>query len=110
MLKETIICDRSDKAKRKARRKDKLDCYKRLKKRVNNDAKKGKTTVSLHGKNEVLGIAARLLYKKSEGLRIIITMRENENNFYWRTNDVTIKWAKGVIPALIMRYIQNDDE
>lgn len=90
---------------RKQRRKRIISFYKQLSRLVKNTAKAGEYYVRTQRGSEELAVAARLLYTKSEGLKVKVKMDKSYTQ--WMTEYVEFDWNSNVA-SLMMEYIDLD--
>ena len=77
------------------------------KQRRKRTAKTGSYYVQTRRGSEELAVAARLLYSKSEGMRVKIVLEKDYAK--WMTKYVEFGWRNNV-PSLVMEYIVLDDD
>ena len=96
---------------RRKRRKKIISYYKQLKKLIKKNAGNGKLYCEINRNDIELAVAARLLFVKSEGLKVKIWMK---NQYYqWSCERIVIKWSSKVVPVLEEVFISQeaiDDE
>nr|DAP53499.1 MAG TPA: hypothetical protein [Caudoviricetes sp.] len=92
---------------RKQRRKRIISFYKQLRSLIKDTAKTGAYYVQTRRGSEELAVAARLLYSKSEGMKVKIVLEKDYAK--WMTKYVEFGWRDNV-PSLVMGYIVLDDD
>ena len=96
---------------RRKRRKKIISYYKQLKKLIKKEAKNGKLYCEINRNDIELAVASRLLFVKSEGLKIKIWMKNR--CYQWNCERIVIKWSPKVVPVLEEIFISQetiDDE
>ena len=94
---------------RKNRRKSILSDYKSLKHQIKKRTKRGLFFLDKSGGFRTAGEAARFLYLKSEGIRVVIKMTETYHG-EWFCERIYISWGEKVKPECVINYNRRNDD
>lgn len=99
---------------RKQRRNYYLSAYKKLKKEIEKESKRGKLSVRFQGRfNYEYSVAARLFFRKNKDFYVRVKLEDTGWNNEFKVVDILISWdinSKPMYDETIAFNIKSDDE